>query len=209
MRAGSGCLRAVPGSKGIDETRACPRNVLDVPGHDDEVALERSGSDQCIDSRNRTVRPDVSPAFCDGLVDFDDAVPELANRSMQPGFEHGCRGGISPAESLDSTSKLAHRKDAQKQLVRPVLSEPVDDARACTIPLPKLGQHIGVDEIGHSSTERNPEASRSKSASSPTSGMASKCSTNGSDVLAEIEAATCPIPISDNCQVPRGESSRR
>ena len=197
------------GAERIDVACTRPRDVLYVPGHDDEVPFQCRGGDQSIHGWNWIARADASPTFGNRPIDFNDAVPEFSHRSPQPRFERDRGRRVPPSNSFDSSSKFAQRQDAQEQLLRLALPEPVDNKRICTFAFSKFGQHVGVDEIAHGSIRRNPEESRSKSASSPTSGMASRCSTNGSDDPAESDLSTCSIPFSDNVQVPRGESSRR
>src|SRR5206468_10566155 len=77
---------------------------------------------------------------------------------------------------LDPLAELTERQDAQVDLIGGYLVEPGGDAGIASSALTQLGYHVGVEEEAQRSTSRPRSGSRSKSASSPPGGIASRCS---------------------------------
>ena len=80
--------------------RACACDVPDVASYHHEVSFQRCGRDQRIDGRDRIERADASPAFCNRMIDVDDAVHELTLNAMQPGFDCGRGVRVAPSNSF-------------------------------------------------------------------------------------------------------------
>ena len=130
-------------------------DVPDVSRHHDEVPLQSRGCDQPVDGRDWIGRAHASPTFCDRLIDFDNAVPEFILYSTHPGVDRSRGDWVTPANSLNAPSKLTEGQYAQKQLIRLAFPEPVQNVRVGPIALPKLRQHIRVEQPSiHSSISR-------------------------------------------------------
>ena len=192
----------------INVANAGPRHVLRVSSDHDKILCQSRGGDQSINTRNAIRDSKVSPSFGNCPIHADDAIPILLDDSVQPFVERHGRRRVAPADLLHTAPKLADRQDTQKQLAGFAFSEPTDDMGICSITFSKFRYHVCVDQVVHNSIRRGPERSRSKSMSSPTSGMASRCSMNASGDL-DMNHLMCAIPLSDNSHVPRGESLRR
>ena len=79
---------------------------------------------------------------------------------------------VATLDAPGAASQFSQRQDAQEELLRLALLDPGADKRARTLALAELGDHMGIDEVFHSSTTRGRERGWSKSASSPTAGIA-------------------------------------
>ena len=161
-------------------THPNPREVLVVSRHDDQVPFERGSRDQTIHCWNGVGNAQSTPSFRDISVDGNDPVTEVIQCTQEPGTQRTGRGGVFPSYPFDASTQLAHRKNAQVEIFPPVLPKPRNDRWIRSAALTQFRHHVRVQEKAHSSISRGGEGSRSKSASSPTSGMASKCATNAS-----------------------------
>src|SRR6476469_9657732 len=89
-----------------------------------------------------------------------------------------CLGGrfVAAPDVFDTLADLPQGQRTEKKILRRDLLEPRGHAGIAALTLPKLGNDVGVDQIAHSSSSRPWSWTRSKSASSPTGGMASRSS---------------------------------
>ena len=159
---------------------ANPRVVLFVPGDDHQVPFQGRGCNQTIDDGDWIRNAKSAPSFGNALVEADDTITKLARGSRKPVLEH--RGGsrILPSHLFYASAQLTQREDTQEEFLSPALAKPADNALISSITFAEFRYDVRVQEIAHSSMSRGGDESRSKSASSPTSGMARRCSTNES-----------------------------
>ena len=91
---------------------ADPRKELLVSRHHYQVSLESRGGDQSIHRRNGIGRAESSPSLRDALVDRDDPVAKLDQRSQQPVLQClGC-GWISPSYPFNTSAQFTYSEDA-------------------------------------------------------------------------------------------------
>ncbi len=156
-----------------------PLEVLPVSRDDDQISLKRCRRDQTIDGRNGVGRSQRPPPLRDGLVDTDDPITKLDGCPCEPASQHARRGRIPSPHPFHTPSQFTNGENAQEQLARSPSSQPSNHVGVRS-PFAQFRHDVRVEEIAHSPTSRGGDGSRAKSASSPMSGMASRCSTNAS-----------------------------
>ena len=105
-------------------------------------------------------------------VHVHDSIPEPDTGPVQPSAQRGGGTRVAAGDTLGTTPQFPQCQDTDEQFPGCALSEPGGHEPVGAVALAQLGNHVGVQEIPHSSTGRGPERGRSKSASSPTSGNA-------------------------------------
>src|SRR5262249_45358145 len=95
-----------------------------------------------------------------------------ADQLVEP-RRQGLRGReVAAPDALDPLAQLADGQDAEIDLLGRDARDPGGHTRVTAVPLPELGDDVGVEEKAQSSTSRPRSGMRAKSASSPTSGIA-------------------------------------
>src|SRR5207249_543415 len=92
------------------------RDVRDVPGDESQAAHFCCCGDQAIDD-GEWIRDIQTPPLLDDLeIDRENPIAMLPEQPQQPLFQRRCRSRIPPADVLDSSSDLADRENAQKDV---------------------------------------------------------------------------------------------
>ena len=113
--------------KRIQVRHTDPRQVIVVSRDDHQISYQSRGGDQSIDSRNRVRRAQPAPSFRDGLVDRDDPVAKLDDRSPQPGLQRLGGGWIPSSHTCDALAQFADCKNTQVEVFTPALTKPGND----------------------------------------------------------------------------------
>lgn len=131
-----------------------PRRPADVARNDDEAMHDSRGGDQPVDGWQRIWYGQPSPRLGNALVHRKYARSEPRPHLVEPRVQRGGLDGVGASLELYSATDLADHQNARMQVGRVDRGRPTHNTRMATLALAQLGDYVGVDQIGQSSTSR-------------------------------------------------------
>src|ERR1051326_4755530 len=160
----------------IEQPDARADDIGDVPGDQRQPDDLRRRSQQAVYNGQGVRHVQPSPLLCNRPINRQDPVAMCLAQAGKPAVERSGGVGVAAAHALDGATDLTDRQDAQVNLLVGEIAEPGRDVGIGTLALTQLGDDVGIEQVAQSWTARPRSSGRSKSRSSPTSGIASKSS---------------------------------
>jgi len=133
---------------------------------------------QEIDERAAPNRGQPSPLFRDRAVDGQNPVGVIGQKPRKPVLERRRPPCISSSDLFDTSTDFADDDDTEAKVLVIDGGDPCCNPRVTGRPLPKLGDDVGIDEVGQIRTARAGRRTRAKSRSVPTLGIDNSASLN-------------------------------
>ena len=131
-----------------------------------------------INHRQRIGNHQTPPRFGDLFVHDEDSGRVFGSKPGDPDLQL-LRGSFVPTpDGIDSAPYLSDGENAQERLFTSRDLEPGRYPRVASPALAQLGDHVRIDEVAQRATFRPVSRGRSKSRSSPTSGISSRNALN-------------------------------
>src|SRR5262249_5950009 len=148
------------------------RDVGNVSGDERQAMHLCSGGDQCVDERKRIRRAQASIFFGDVEIHVENPIGLIVDDADQPLFQHDGRSNVAPPDSLDAFSDLADGQNTEELFFVRRSVPPGRDLRIAPWSFTNLGYDVRIDQVPHDRSMSRPKSlTRSKSLSSPTSGI--------------------------------------
>src|SRR5207247_3241630 len=157
--------------EGIQIGHTSPGDVGNVSGYEHQAVHARGRGKQRVDQGRWAQGSQATPFLGHSTIDGQDPIAMIAYQPAEPPLERDRLTWVAAANDFDAASHLADDQYTEVDLVVGDSREPSRHIRVRTISLAKLLYDICIEEKGQKRTRRGFCLIRSKSASSPTSGI--------------------------------------